>query len=79
MFQCTEYGGRVIAATWSELGRVNVWDLTKPLQAVESSSANAKYNNEGLETSTKALFTFQGHQKEGRQRNFIPINVTDTA
>ncbi|XP_018578149.1 glutamate-rich WD repeat-containing protein 1 [Anoplophora glabripennis] len=54
-----------IAASWSELGRVNIWNLTQQLQAVENDQLLSKYNKENIANSTTPLFTFNGHQKEG--------------
>ena len=52
-----------MAATWSELGKVHIWDLTRPLQAVNDSNEMATYTR-NME-SPPAIFTFAGHQTEG--------------
>lgn len=55
----------MLAATWSELGRVNIWDLRKPLQAVEDPQLLSQFNKDNKANSSSPLFTFSGHQKEG--------------
>jgi len=55
--QATMFGECKLAATWSETGRVHVWDLTTPLANVDGMQAST--------SSHSALFTFAGHQSEG--------------
>lgn len=62
----------VLAASWSELGRVNLWDLTRQLQAVDNEQLLTKYNKENMSSSVKPLFTFTGHQKEGFAVDWSP-------
>lgn len=54
-----------LAATWSELGRVNIWNLTKQMQLLDNPVELAAYikNNKG--NSVMPIFTFTGHQQEG--------------
>ena len=54
---------KMLAATWSDRGRVHIWDLTRPLMAVNNSSVMAEYTRN--EESPLPLFTFSGHQAEG--------------
>ncbi|XP_022919811.2 glutamate-rich WD repeat-containing protein 1 [Onthophagus taurus] len=61
----TNVNGKVLAATWSELGRVNIFDLTQQLQVVDNDQLLAKYKSENKANSITPLFTFSGHQKEG--------------
>ncbi|KAL0127252.1 hypothetical protein PUN28_005507 [Cardiocondyla obscurior] len=65
--RCTKIGGGIIAASWSELGRVNVWNLQEQLSAVESPSLLAAYRNkcEKASAEIKPLYTFKGHLSEG--------------
>lgn len=58
-------GNTVYAASWSELGRVNIWDLSKQLQAVEDSQLLKQYEREFVDASVGPAFTFNGHQQEG--------------
>ena len=53
----------MLAATWSDRGRVHIWDLTRPLMAVNDSSVMAEYTKN--EESPPPVFTFTGHQVEG--------------
>jgi ribosome assembly protein RRB1 len=55
--------GVPLAATWSETGKVNIWDLTVPLMAVDDPEYMKKYvkNKE----SPRPSFIFPGHQDEG--------------
>lgn len=54
---------RKIAATWSDTGKVHIWDLTRLLHAVNDSSVMAAYVRN--QESPKPLFTFTGHMTEG--------------
>lgn len=65
LFQSTILNNVVVAASWSELGRVNIWNLTQQLQVVENDQLLSKYNKENTANSITPLFTFTGHQKEG--------------
>ena len=53
----------MLAATWSDRGKVHIWDLTRPLLAVNDSSVMAEYTRN--EESPSPVFTFSGHQVEG--------------
>ncbi|EDW85694.1 uncharacterized protein Dwil_GK23014 [Drosophila willistoni] len=55
-------GNTVFAASWSELGRVNIWNLTQPLQAVEDAQLLKQYEQS---EALRPAFTFSGHQQEG--------------
>nr|CAD7266231.1 unnamed protein product [Timema shepardi] len=57
--------GAPLVATWSELGRVNVWNISLQLAAVDSPLLMNRYKEEQHSTSTTPLFTFSGHQVEG--------------
>ena len=61
--QQANFNGKQLAATWSELGKVHIWDLTRPLQAVNDSNEMASYTR--TMESPSAIFTFAGHQTEG--------------
>ncbi|KAK9685491.1 Histone-binding protein RBBP4 or subunit C of CAF1 complex [Popillia japonica] len=61
----TTINATVLAASWSELGRVNVWNLTQQLQTVDSELLLQRYNKENKGNSVTPLFTFSGHQQEG--------------
>lgn len=63
--RASKLGNSVFAASWSELGRVNIWDLTKQLQAVEDDQLLKQYEQELANAGVKPVFTFAGHQQEG--------------
>jgi len=54
---------RKIAATWSDTGKVHIWDLTRLIHAVNDSSVMATYVRN--QESPRPLFTFNGHISEG--------------
>lgn len=54
-------GNTVLAASWSELGRVNIWNLTQPLQAVEDAELLKQYD----QNEAHPVYSFSGHQQEG--------------
>ncbi|XP_057367599.1 glutamate-rich WD repeat-containing protein 1-like [Daphnia carinata] len=56
-------GDKPLAASWSETGKVHLWDLTHPLKAVNDPVLLRTYveNKE----SPRPLFTFKGHTTEG--------------
>ena len=64
IFQCSQVGSRVLAASWSDQSKVHIWDLTQALNAVNDSNLLASYNKNQLE-KTAPIFTFTGHQTEG--------------
>lgn len=72
ILQSTILSNKVLAASWSELGRVNIWDLTQQLQAVDNDQLLAKYNKNNLGNSVTPLFTFSGHQQEGFAIDWCP-------
>ena len=59
-----------MAASWSETGKVHIWDLTRPLQAVNDSHEMAEYSRS--QESPAPLFTFAGHQVEGFAMDWSP-------
>lgn len=63
LFQHTQYDGKSLAASWSDKGKVHIWDLTKPLQAVNDPNVMSTYTRN--EESPAPLYTFSGHQVEG--------------
>lgn len=58
----TQANNKNIAATWSESGKVYIWDLTTPLEAVSDENKMKDYvkNNTPL-----PIYQFNGHQNEG--------------
>ncbi|KAK7867881.1 hypothetical protein R5R35_008628 [Gryllus longicercus] len=54
----------ILAASWSELGRVMLWDITGNVKATASGT------KEGL--ASTPLFSFKGHQSEGYGLDWSP-------
>lgn len=65
ILQATQYENSTLAATWSELGHVNIWNITQQLQAIESPTLLERFNKDNINDSIKPIFTFSGHQLEG--------------
>uniref|UniRef100_A0A1A9WWK2 Glutamate-rich WD repeat-containing protein 1 n=1 Tax=Glossina brevipalpis TaxID=37001 RepID=A0A1A9WWK2_9MUSC len=65
-------GNAVYAASWSELGRVNIWNLSKQLQAVEDMQLLKQYECEVANDPIQPVFTFSGHQQEGFAIDWSP-------
>ena len=63
------YNGTALAVTWSELGRVHIWNLQEPLQAVDDVNVMKKYQSG---TVPAPVFTFTGHQTEGFALDWCP-------
>ncbi|XP_076650680.1 WD repeat-containing protein 1 l(2)09851 [Halictus rubicundus] len=60
-------GQTPLAASWSELGRVHIWNLEEQLRVLENDEQLRAYqkNNKKNDSDTKPLFTFKGHLSEG--------------
>lgn len=65
--RCTKLGETKLAASWSELGRVNIWNLQEQLNAIENPSLLTAYRNKCDKTDggIRPLYTFKGHLSEG--------------
>ncbi|KAG7199450.1 hypothetical protein KM043_014076 [Ampulex compressa] len=65
--RCTKIGETTLAASWSEIGRVQIWNLDEPLKAVEDKALLSAYNKkyEKSDTDFKPLLSFKGHLAEG--------------
>lgn len=70
--QSTNYKNSVLAATWSELGRVEIWNITQQLQAVDEPALLERYNLDVLKNPVIPLFSFNGHQQEGYGIDWCP-------
>ncbi|KAJ8670797.1 hypothetical protein QAD02_002056 [Eretmocerus hayati] len=72
--RCSQVGNTIFAASWSELGRVSLWDLREQLSAIDDpvllSSYQRKYSKSDNEV--KAAFTFKGHLSEGYGLDWCP-------
>lgn len=58
LFQMSVVNDRPLAASWSETGKVHLWDISHPLRAVNDPACMKSYieNKE----SPRPLFTFNG-------------------
>ncbi|XP_076172315.1 WD repeat-containing protein 1 l(2)09851 isoform X2 [Ptiloglossa arizonensis] len=56
-----------LAASWSELGRVHIWNLKEQLNVLDNDELLHAYRkkNEKSDGGIKPLFTFKGHLSEG--------------
>ncbi|KAG7296227.1 hypothetical protein JYU34_021337 [Plutella xylostella] len=63
--RATNYKNSVLAATWSELGRVDIWNITQQLQAVDDPTVLERYNLDVVKNPVKPIYSFTGHQQEG--------------
>ena len=61
---------RRLAATWSEQGKVHIWDLSRPLEAVNDPAVMSTYTEK--QESPPALFTYKGHSCEGFAIDWSP-------
>lgn len=72
--RATRFNNTHLAATWSELGRVNIFNLNAQLQAVDDPIALKAYEKDGI-NEAKPLFTFAGHQQEGFAMDWCPTEA----
>ncbi|XP_015110491.1 glutamate-rich WD repeat-containing protein 1 [Diachasma alloeum] len=72
--RCTQMGETTLVASWSELGKVSIWNLQEQLRAVDSPTGLAVYNKrvERQEKGAEAAFTFKGHLSEGYGIDWCP-------
>lgn len=63
-------GGRTLTATWSDKGKVHIWDLTTPIHAVSDQKSINTYIAKKVEP--KPIFTFGGHLSEGYALDWAP-------
>ncbi|XP_072044246.1 glutamate-rich WD repeat-containing protein 1-like [Amphiura filiformis] len=68
--RATVIGKKQIAATWADTGKVQLWDLTQAIEAVDSPVAMERFTMQ--EKSHKSLYTFSGHQIEGFAIDWSP-------
>uniref|UniRef100_A0A0C9RTU2 Glutamate-rich WD repeat-containing protein 1 n=2 Tax=Fopius arisanus TaxID=64838 RepID=A0A0C9RTU2_9HYME len=79
--RCTQVGEKTMIASWSELGKVSIYDLEEQIKAVNNPSSLTAYNKrvEKLEKGTEALFTFKGHLAEGFGIDWCPTDPGNLA
>lgn len=69
----THIGEQTFAASWSETGKVFIYDVTEQLKAVEDSSLLKKYDDTNQAKNTKPAFVFRGHRAEGFGIDWSPV------
>jgi len=63
--------GHPFAATWSEIGKVHIWNLVNPLQATENHFKLERF--EKVSDNIEPVFTFAGHLSEGYAMDWSPV------
>ncbi|XP_049290260.1 glutamate-rich WD repeat-containing protein 1 [Anopheles funestus] len=61
----TTFGNSQYVASWSEMGRVHIYNINEQLAALDDSKARQTYQQNKTGDGVKPDFTFSGHQKEG--------------
>ncbi|GAB1598056.1 glutamate-rich WD repeat-containing protein 1-like [Argonauta hians] len=68
--RATEINGNKFAATWSSNGKVYIWDLLKPYEALNDTEKLSSYIRNCL--SPDPIFNFPGHPTEGYALDWSP-------
>lgn len=78
--QATSFKNSILAASWSELGRVDIWNITQQLQAVDEPTLLERYNLDAVNNPVKPIYSFNGHQQEGFGIDWCPteLGVSET-
>lgn len=63
--RATTFNSTHYVATWSELGRVNIYNISDQLAAVDDENTCKAYENNKVGDGVNPDFCFSGHQKEG--------------
>lgn len=64
-------GGKTLTATWSDKGKVHIYDLTTPVHAVADQKSINTYTAQKIDP--KPIFTFGGHLTEGYGIDWAPL------
>ncbi|CAG5025248.1 unnamed protein product [Parnassius apollo] len=70
--RATNFKNSVLAASWSELGIVDIWNITQQLQAVDDPALLERYNLDTVTNPVQPLYSFNGHQQEGFGIDWCP-------
>lgn len=70
-------GGRIFTASWSDKGKVHIYDLTTSVQAVADQRSIKTYTAQKVEP--KPIFTFGGHLIEGYAIDWAPLKAGSLA
>lgn len=63
--RATTFNNTHYVATWSEMGRVNIYNINDQLAAVDDEHSCKTYETNKVGDGVTPDFTFSGHQKEG--------------
>lgn len=69
----TRFQDAALAATWSELGRVSIWNIGEQLQTLNDPELLRQYEKDVRGDHVRPAFTFSGHQQEGFGMDWSPI------
>lgn len=64
-------GGKTLTATWSDKGKVYIYDITTPIHAVADLKSINTYTAQKVDP--KPIFTFGGHLSEGYGLDWAPL------
>lgn len=64
-------GGKTLSATWSDKGKVHIYDITTPIHAVADLKSINTYTAQKVDP--KPVFTFGGHLSEGYGLDWAPL------
>lgn len=70
--RCTKITEKYFAASWSDEAKVHIWDLSRPLNAVNDLKAMEMYSLKS--ESPPPVYTFEGHQVEGFAIDWSPTS-----
>ncbi|XP_053675643.1 glutamate-rich WD repeat-containing protein 1 [Anopheles nili] len=68
----TTFGTSQFVASWSEMGRVHIYNINEQLAAIDDSKARKTYQQNKVGDGIKPDYTFSGHQKEGFAIDWCP-------
>jgi len=72
-----QVGGKIFTASWSDQGKVYIYNLTTPVQAVADQRSIRTYTAQKVEP--KPAYTFSGHLIEGYALDWSPSRVGSLA
>lgn len=63
--RATEMNNQTFAGTWSETGKVFIFNITEQMKAVDDPDLLKTYENTSQSDLAKPVFVFRGHRQEG--------------
>lgn len=70
--RATEINGQSFAGTWSETGKVFIFNITDQLKAVEDPDLLKTYEDTSQSSLAKPIYVFRGHRAEGYGIDWSP-------